>query len=412
MPISVVLRRLLLIALLVLPQVYWLGTAWSLGLRVARIQRWLIRIFIVAVVAAIVAVLYDGIAVKSLPAALSNRISPPVQLWIFSSTFAFYLTKGLHGLVFCWTKVAGLHRRHEPMPIHDVSRRRVLRQTASILGGAPFIAAFYGYARERFQFAIERVEVEIANLPPALDGLRIAQLSDIHAGDLMPIDEVNHAVALANDLEPHLFVITGDFLTRRGDPLAECIRELSRLRAPLGIWGCNGNHEIYADAEDDAETLFAANGMRLLRHTAAQIEWNGAPLNLIGIDYQRNLPTDRTVMPTLNGAERLVRRDMPNILLSHNPDTFPSAAAAGVELSLAGHTHGGQINVQVLHTAINPARVITHFISGPYRLPLRDDRKQQAWLYVNRGLGTLGLPARINSKPEITLLTLRPAKHS
>ena len=103
---------------------------------------------------------------------------------------------------------------------------------------------------------------------------------------------------------------------------------------------------------------------------------------------------------------------MPNILLSHNPNTFASAAAGGVELSLAGHTHGGQVRVEILHTALNPARFITSFIAGLYRMPLRNTREQQACLYVNRGLGTLGFPARIGSKPEITLLTLRSAQPS
>lgn len=406
MPVAVVLRRLLLITLLILPQVYWMRFAWRSSKRIRGIQG-LIRLGVVGAVAGMFAVLYDAIATRFLPASLSQVIAPPVQLWMFSSTFAFYITKVLHGIVWCCTRVSIALRDGDRTPVHDASRRTVMRQAASVVGGMPFVPALYGYAQERFEFAVERVEVRIANLPPALDGMRIAQLSDIHAGDLMPLDEIRRAVAIANRLDPHLTVITGDFLTRAGDPLVECIRELSALRAPLGIWGCNGNHEIYADAEDETESLFAASGMRLLRQAAVPVEWNGAAFNLIGIDYQRNLPTDGSVMPTLNGAEHLVRRDMPNILLSHNPDTFPSAAAAGVELSLAGHTHGGQINFELLHTNINPARVLTRFIIGLYRLPLRDEPSQQACLYVNRGLGTLGLPARIGAKPEITLLTLR-----
>jgi uncharacterized protein len=290
---------------------------------------------------------------------------------------------------------------------HDTTRRTVLRNAASLFGGAPFAIALYGYAYERRQFAVESVEVPVANLPTALDGMRIVQLSDIHVGDFMPPHEIRRAVMMANDLEPHLAVITGDFLTSWGDPLAECIRELSRMRTPLGTWGCNGNHEIYAGAEDYAEALFTANGMRMLRSSASQIRWNGSALNLVGIDYQRNIRMPGTSMPSLNGAEPLVRHDIPNILLSHNPNTFASAAAAGVELSLAGHTHGGQVNVEILHTALNPARFVTRFVAGLYALPLGNGGRLQARLYVNRGLGTLGFPARIGSKPEITLLTLR-----
>ena len=412
MPFTVVLRRLFLITLLALPQIYWLRMVWSVGERYRRIVQWLIRLLVLAAVLAMVAILYDRISTRFLPDAVSKRIAPIVQLWIFSSTFAFFLTKALHGIVWCWTRLASMIRKPAPNGAHDATRRAMLRNAASLIGGAPFVVAVYGYAYERRQFAVEFVEVPLANLPTAFDGLRIVQLSDIHAGDFMPLDEIRRAVAMANGLEPHLAVITGDFLTSKGDPLPECIHELSRLRAPLGTWGCNGNHEIYAGAEDEAEALFTANGMRLVRSSAARIEWNGSALNLIGIDYQHNIHMPDRTMPSLNGAEPLVRRDMPNILLSHNPNTFASAAAAGVELSLAGHTHGGQVNVEILHSAINPARFVTSFVAGLYRLPMCEKGPQQACLYVNRGLGTLGFPARIGSKPEITLLTLRSGQPS
>lgn len=410
MPLDVVLRRALLITLLVVPQAYWLRLSWRLSAKTTRIQRQGLRTVALVAVAAMVAVFSDAIGARFLPTYVSGWIAAPIQLWFFSSTFAFYLTQLLLAIAWCFTRFAGFRLNGASIPGHDDSRRKMLRQTAAVIGGAPFAGGLYGYAYERFQFAVERVDVRLANLPPALDGMRIVQLSDIHAGDLMPIAEIRRAVGITNSLDPHLTVITGDFLTRSGDPLAECIRELGRLHAPLGTWGCNGNHEIYAEAEADAEALFSSNGMRLLRGAAAQIEWNGAKLNLIGIDYQRNLPTDGSMMPALNGAENLVRRDLPNILLSHNPDMFPSAAAAGVELSLAGHTHGGQVNIAIPHADINPARVLTRFIAGLYQLPLRGDRVRQACLYVNRGLGTLGLPARIGARPEITLLTLRSGR--
>jgi hypothetical protein len=261
---------------------------------------------------------------------------------------------------------------------------------------------------------VVRVEIPVSDLPASLEGLRIVQLSDIHVGDFMPLDQVGRAVEIANSLEPHLAVITGDFVTSVGDPLAECIFEISRLKAPLGVWGCNGNHEIYAGAEEMAEELFASHGMKLLRRSAAQVHWRDGSLNLIGIDYQHNVPISGSALPSLAGAETLVRRDMPNILLSHNPNTFPSAAAAGIELSLAGHTHGGQVNFEILNKSWSPARFMTNFVAGVYQLPMgtlgissRGDSRGSSHLYVNRGLGTLGVPARLDANPEITLLTLR-----
>jgi predicted MPP superfamily phosphohydrolase len=119
----------------------------------------------------------------------------------------------------------------------------------------------------------------------------------------------------------------------------------------------------------------------------------------------------------LQGIEPLVRRDMPNILLSHNPNSFQRAAELGIELSLAGHTHGGQVQFEIVDRSVSPARLITEFVAGLYHLPLQNGAelpsgkdlpdRNKAFLYVNRGLGTFGMPVRIGVPPEITLLTLR-----
>src|SRR5207244_10733393 len=127
---------------------------------------------------------------------------------------------------------------------------------------------------------IERFKVTVSKLPPELYRLRIAQLSDIHIGDDMPPREIARAVDMANDLQPDISFVTGDFVSSEGDPLDVCITELSRLRAPLGIWGCNGNHEIYAGVEDDAERLFRERGMRLLGAANAVVAHNGGRLHL------------------------------------------------------------------------------------------------------------------------------------
>jgi predicted MPP superfamily phosphohydrolase len=364
---------------------------------------------------AIILVLSDRIFHKFLPEAASSWIAPIVQLWVFTSTFAFFCVKAVHAIEWLWSKLAHLNASVDEAAAHDPGRRSFFRYAASIVGSLPFFAAVYGYGRERLRFEVVRVDVPIPNLPSALNGFRIVQLSDIHIGDFMPREEIRRAVEMANDLAPHLAVITGDFVSGRGDPLADCISELSRLRAAVGIFGCNGNHEIYAGAENAAEALFASHGMKLLRRSAAQLNSNGEKLNLIGVDYQRDVHLTGSMMPGLRGVEPLVRRDMPNILLSHNPNTFYRAAALGIELSLAGHTHGGQINLEIVNHSWNAARFMTKFIAGLYQLPMgqmtknsgEDSPKPQALLYVNRGLGTLGVPARLGADPEITLLTLR-----
>jgi predicted MPP superfamily phosphohydrolase len=255
---------------------------------------------------------------------------------------------------------------------------------------------------------VQRVDVPIAGLPKELDGLRIAQLSDIHIGEFMPRDEVRRAVEMTNELRADLAVITGDFVSSHNDPLEVCIAELSKLRAPLGVWGCNGNHEIYAGAEDSATELFQQHGMKLLRQENAQLDWRGAKLNLIGVDYQRDFMTRGPTGKCLADVESLVRHDMPNVLLSHNPNSFHRAAELGIDLSLAGHTHGGQVKVEIVDHTISPARLITDFVAGLYRLPMTNGNSgKTSFLYVNRGLGTFGFPVRLGVPPEITLLTLK-----
>jgi predicted MPP superfamily phosphohydrolase len=416
MPLSFILRRCFLIVLLILPQRFWIGRGWKLSGRLKdRRLRFLIKSFLTVAVVMMALVLYDRISQKIFPDRLSGWVAPIVQLWIFTSTFTFLCEQLLRLIFWLGRRLHRLFKRAGGTP-EDASRRSALRYAALLLRASPFMAAVYGYAVERLRFEVVRVDVPIANLSRELDGLRIVQLSDIHAGDLLPMPEIRRAVRIAQGLDAHLAVITGDFVSGYGDPLEACIAELSLLKAPLGTWGCNGNHEIYAGVEDAAERLFQQHGMRLLRHSSAQISWQGAAFNLIGVDYQHDVQLTGSKLPSLRGVDALVRRDMPNILLSHNPNTFHRAAEEGIELSLAGHTHGGQVTIEILHRSWNPAKFMTPFIAGLYELPMpagsNDKTAGKARLYVNRGIGTLGVPARLGAPPEITLLTLRSDKSS
>ena len=357
------------------------------------------------------------------------------QLWVFASSLAYLAVKLVHGLEWLWEQMpkpavqvlvpatAGEFSPslesedadasgQDDAPV-DVGRRKLFRYVAAAAASVPFGASIYGFASERLHYTVQRVELPIHNLPARLDGLRMVQLSDIHIGDFMPREEVRRAVAMANELEADIAMLTGDYITGSRDPLEACAAELGQLRAPLGVWACNGNHETYAGVDDETETVFFRHGMRLLRQRNVELQWRGAKFNLIGVDYQKEFSGFTARAPMLPGVERLVRRDIPNILLSHNPNSFPKAAELGIELSLAGHTHGGQIQIEIVDRRWSPARFMTSYVAGLYQLPtapvVEGAAASKACLYVNRGLGTIGIPIRLGAQPEISLLTLRSA---
>jgi len=280
----------------------------------------------------------------------------------------------------------------------DPGRRRVLNFAGNALMASPFAAVAYGALVQRTNFQVEEVDVPLAGLPADLDGLRVLQLSDIHLGAFLSERELARVIDASRELRPHIAFATGDFISTFGDPLEACIRQLARVKADAGMWGCLGNHERYAHVEHRATELAARAGIRILRGESSQLRFGNSVLNVAGVDYQSLYRKQQY----LTGAERLVYPGAVNLLLSHNPDVFPVAAGQGYQLMLAGHTHGGQVTVEILDQGINPARFFTPYVKGLYRL-------EPAAGYVTRGIGTIGIPARIGAPPEITLLRLRKA---
>src|SRR5438445_620609 len=437
-----------LLTLLYLSQRFWYRSLWRItshwgrtALRVAPRLAYIVLLLLVIVTTA------QGLVFGRASFTRHSSIVTVIGgLWFFSALFAYIAVKAVHGLERLWRWLhAATAKKSTPNPlaaesasaaaetVADPGRRYFFRAATAAAGAAPFPGAMYGFAAERLNYQVRRVEIPLPNLPSALDGMQIVQISDIHLSSYMSRKQVRRAVDMANELGADLAVVTGDLITGGGDSIADCIDEIRHLRAPLGIWGCNGNHEIYARAEDEAAYLYAEAGMKLLRQENAQITFKGAPFNLIGVDYQRERSPRGQRQQTLARLQPLVRRDMINILLSHNPNTFNRAAELGVELSLAGHTHGGQIQVEILDHRLSPARFITDYIAGLYQRPLfapaPNDRATSnasatrafspslfasasgpmAHIYVNRGLGTVGAPVRLGVPPEISLIVLRTA---
>ncbi|MGD2207484.1 MAG: metallophosphoesterase [Anaerolineae bacterium] len=280
-----------------------------------------------------------------------------------------------------------------------VTRRRFLRWALSVPLGAAALAAGglgYAYALEPDWLTVERVQVRVRELPPTLDGLTVAHLSDLHWGAYTGPREVRGAVQKVNALLPDLVVLTGDYVLGSAEYATPCARELSALRAPLGVFAIPGNHDYWTDIDVVADQLRAA-GLPLLRNAAHRLEISdGQPLWLVGVDDVWERHHD------LGAALDGVPLDEPVLLLVHEPDFADEVARAShrILLLLAGHSHGGQVNLPLLGRPILP------WLGRKYPAGLRAVPGSTLQVYTSRGIGVIAPPVRFNCRPEVALLTL------
>jgi uncharacterized protein len=280
---------------------------------------------------------------------------------------------------------------------HSPGRRSLIRATGAAAVTAPFAVAAFGAIIERTNFHVKEVDFPVRDLHPDLEGLRIGQLSDLHVSPWLSVKDLGRAVDMLNERKPHLTVITGDVITQPGDPLDDAIRELGRLRADAGVLGCMGNHERYCNCEVHEQREAAKYGIDILRNQQRVLRFGKGEINIAGVDHQSI--HDGVY---LLGSGNLVVPGVTNLLLSHNPDVFPVAVERGFDAMLSGHTHGGQVTVEILNQTLNVARFATPYVAGLYRLHGRT-------CYVTSGLGTIALPVRIGAPPEITVVRLARA---
>ncbi len=316
-------------------------------------------------------------------------------VWIIVDSFVQLPKVGIKEIIVWWglamLAAAAAARLFPPIP--ENPERRMLLATAGRAAVAAPLLITGTAAAYRNEFHVAEIDVRIPGLPKDLDGLKIVQLTDIHLGPFLVRRELARAVDMANGLRAHIAVITGDIITSHGDPLDDGLQELARLRADAGVFGCHGNHEKYAAAEEYATTEGRRLGIDFLRGEARSLRFGSASLNLVGVDYQRSR------RPYLVGTENLIAPGNVNLLLSHNPDVFPVAKQKGFALTLAGHTHGGQVNFEILHRDLNIAKFITPYTKGLYT-------EDGLSAYVSTGIGTVGIPVRLGAPPEVALVRL------
>jgi len=245
------------------------------------------------------------------------------------------------------------------------------------------------------QLIVEHTDIPIKNLPSALQGFSIVQLTDMHLRPFTQIELIERAVIKANLLFPDLVVLTGDYVWHDEEDILDLAPVLAQLDAKYGVYACLGNHDVATDAQFIC-SIFQQYNIPVLVNHGINLDIKGTPLYLAGIDdgWKGQPDIKQTMHNHPNDTET------PTILLAHEPDMIDwYADDTRISLQLSGHTHGGG---QVV-TNGGKSFVKTHlgkkYVKGLHRV-------NQSWVYTSRGIGSTGLPVRHNCPPEVTHLRL------
>ena len=321
--------------------------------------------------------------------------------WIFCGLVAVYILGKAVRRLGGWavSKLRASPTAQPPNRPTALSRRQFLARATYAYAAAGLGVSAYGiWSAERLP-SITRRTLLFPDLPPGLDRIRIAHLSDVHAGIHMSEEKMRAIVAQTNALGADLIVQTGDMIDISPSFIPDYVRAFRDLQAPLGVVTVLGNHDRYTGQDAvirgvrDAGQVLVKNGVHL-------IERGGASLALIGIDDPRNWRADDPQDSDLQHALRLTppAKAAFRILLAHRPGAFDGAAPRAIPLTLAGHIHGGQFYLPVV--GWSPGRLITKYVMGHFT-------QGSSQLYVSRGIGVVGVPLRVFVPPEIALFELR-----
>lgn len=273
-----------------------------------------------------------------------------------------------------------------------MTRRAALKALVAAGVGALGGVGADGYLYGRHALELTRAFVPVVGLPPALAGLRIGLLTDVHRSRWVPHGDVARAVAMLQREAPDLIVLGGDYVTwgdrRFVRPSAEA---LAPLAAPHGVFGILGNH----DDDHDMPAALGAHGVEVLKDARTRLQVRGETIDLVGIRFWTKRAADI-------GA--LLRDTAPmTVLLAHDPRRLTEAASLGVPLVLSGHTHGGQVVLPIL------GAVAERKFSPPVPVLSGIGQRGDTTMFVSRGVGTVYVPVRVNCPPEVAVLTLEPA---
>lgn len=274
---------------------------------------------------------------------------------------------------------------------------KLSRKISSVVGSETPLRDLAGNLSQTARYAlneantltIEKVEIRLERLPKNLEGFRLIHLSDIHHSPFTHLEHITRAIKIANDLQPDMFILTGDYVSHESEYIEPVAEVLGRLESEFGTFACLGNHDHWTDGEMVTNALREAE-ITVLINEGFRFTAKGASVWLAGVDDHMVGKTD------LRSALRGSFPDEMKLLLAHNPIIARAAARAGVDLVLSGHTHGGQVKIRDDEKRILPRRKLKN---GLYR-------RKNTQIYITRGIGTVVLPVRYQCPPEISLIEL------
>lgn len=374
---------------------------WYLNRRMARegVSRMWRKIHQVVAAVASAALLIVAVAPKK----AADDESLALLMWTLFAYMSLYLPKCLAAVIMLVQQGIGFitHRKLKGMGI-----------AAAVVAVSVFILMWWGALINRFSIDVKEVEVDIPGLPASFDGYRIAQISDIHTGTYgNDTTFLKRVVDCVNGLNPDIIMFTGDIVNRHSAELEPFVNTLGQLKAKDGVLSVMGNHDygdyyVWPSPEarlqdiENLQNMQARMGWRMLNNEHMTLRGNpGDSLVVIGVENIGDHPFP--VYGSLSKAYPEISDKSVKVLMSHNPrhwvDSIAGREDVNVALTLAGHTHAMQIEL----FGLSPAVYRYKTWGGLY--PDSLGRK----LYVNIGMGEVGIPARIGATPEITLITLR-----
>ncbi len=323
----------------------------------------------------------------------------------------FLLVRFIIGRVnFLKEKYMKLRERKQAVAF-DKSRRKFITAASSAVAGYAFIGAGLG-ALNKDAFVLEEKRIRLDRLPDEMKGLTIALISDVHSGPFMEYGQMKHYCDVINDMKPDLIFIPGDITNTKKTESKEFASAFRDLKAKYGIFATMGNHDYFSDPAYITDVLRNESPVTVLRNGFSGVKINGKDLMIIGTDDTRDSGNGSNhiladyIRETIGSSESYLRDNnidvmaVPKLLLAHKPYMFEEVSGLNFDIMFSGHTHGGQIVfLKYADLNVSIAASVSKYISGLYE---NNGRK----MYVSRGLGTVGLPIRLNCPPEITKITL------